>query len=773
MRTLRTQSKLKRRLCLGLAIWMTLMTLVACAPKNEISSSPSPESTDFVDIAGEEPTTSAEPAFSEAPSFTEEPASPTEVPKPTEVPPPTDVQVPTEVPTPTGVSAPTETPAPTEVRTTTEGPTSAEVPTPTEAPAPTETPAPTATPTPTPAPTPTPTPAPTKEPEPGTREYYEKYAYICTVNTDSHIAPSLYTAGKALPDYLSGVFYTSDSPGGDPTRQDGTIWLCLKPEKGFLISSVNVAGSYTQIENAGRDIYIIRGVKSNLTLTASSGVMEEASNDTLLGSYGYGISDNGRLKVTWTEAEGVPLRYVEVIVYDGVRPVTNTYDGELGECDVAKLSQNTSYTIWMRGYGYTQIGSSVTMNTCYVPGARSVAFPRVEITTEDYVWPTCEYVLPPDGNIGAGITNATWENSIVKIYDASNSVVYDSSLNSSEEEPYQGAKMKIRGNTSAYGIKKPYKIKLSKKCDLLAPFIDRPADGKSYADKEWLLLNYGTDIYRVAGDAIADLVGTPWSPDYTYVSLYVNGDFRGLYVLSECVKQGTGKGDTRWRCPVEDDGFIIEYDAYWWNEPLHFTTPSCENFVMKYTFKYPDTDDIDVNSDAYKYIKKYMTDFERALNRNDSSYLDYIDLDSFVSWILVADYMCLLDSGGNNLFMWKKDSTANSKIVMGPNWDFDSWKWTTDSVANIHRDGSHFYFPKLSKKQEFAQAYAELFRETYDKVAAAVNADLDKINETSYNKLYRLEGTRYQTGYRTLSAMRNDFNTWISAHLAWMQSQIG
>ena len=95
-------------------------------------------------------------------------------------------------------------------------------------------------------------------------------------------------------------------------------------------------------------------------------------------------------------------------------------------------------------------------------------------------------------------------------------------------------------------------------------------------------------------------------------------------------------------------------------------------------------------------------------------------------------------------------------------------------MANIHRDGSHFYFPQLSRKQEFAQAYVELFRKTYDKVAAAVNADLDKINETAYNNLYRLESTRYQYGQsRTLSSMRNDFNTWFSAHLAWMQSQIG
>ncbi|MBO4325901.1 MAG: CotH kinase family protein [Clostridia bacterium] len=745
---------------------MTLMTLVACGPKNGISSSPFPDPSDIVDIAGEELSASEEPTFSEAPSA------------PAEVQTPAETTAPTEAPTPTAVPTPAETPTPTEVPTPTETPRSTEVPTPTEAPAPTGTPSPTGTPVPAKTPTPTAvpsTPDPTKEPEPGTREYYEKNAYICTVKTDSRIVPSLYTEGKELPDGLSDIFYTSDSPGGEPTRENGNLWLCLKPKKGYLISSVNVEGSYAQIEDLGRDIYIIRGVNSNIKVTASSGAMANASNGkTLLGSYGYGISDSGRLIVTWTEAEEEPLRYVEVTVTGGAGTISKTYDGEIGECDIMKLTKNDVFTVKLKCYGYEQIGSSVSFSACYVPDARSVDFPRVEITTEDYVWPTCEYVTPPPGNIGAGITNATWENSIVKIYDASDNVVYDSSQNCSEEEQYQGAKMKIRGNTSAYGIKKPYKIKLKKKSDLLAPFIDRPSDGKSYADKEWLLLNYGTDIYRVAGDAIADVVGTPWSPDYTYVSLYVNGDYRGIYILSECVKQGTGKGDARWRCPVEDDGFVIEFDAYWWNEPLYFTTPSSVNFVMKYTFKYPDTDDIDAKSDAYKYIKNYMTELERALSRNDSSYLDYIDLDSFVSWVLVADYMCLLDSGGNNLFMWKKDSTENSKLVMGPNWDFDSWKWNIDSFANIHRDGSHFYFPQLSRKPEFAKAYAELFRNTYDKVTAAVNADLDKINEAAYNKLYQLESTRYQSGsYRTLSAMRNDFNTWMAAHLTWMQSQIG
>ncbi|MBP5311635.1 MAG: CotH kinase family protein [Clostridia bacterium] len=705
MRILRIRPELKRSLCLGLAIWLTLVTLAACVPGNTISPSP----------------------------FTEDPSLPTEAQTPAET-------TPSEA-TPAAETLAPETPA-------------------------AGTPAPTAAPS---------TPEPTEEPELRPREYYEEHAYLCSVTTDSRIVPSLYTEGKMLPDYMSDVFYTSDSPGGEPTRENGDLWLRLRPNKGYSVSSVNVEGSYSQIENPGRDIYVIRGVNSSLTVTASSKrTPNAAAGDTLLASYGYCISESGMLKVSWTEAEEEPLRYVEVIVSDGVNLASGTYDGESGGCDTVILEKNTQYTVRMRCYGYKHNGSFASFSTCYIPDARSIAFPRVEIITEDYVWPTCEYVTPPPGNIGAGITNATWENSVVKIYDASDNVVYDSSMNYSGEEQYLGAKMKIRGNTSAYGTKKPYKIKLSKKCDLLAPFIDRPADGKSYADKEWLLLNYGTDIYRVAGDAIADLVGTPWSPDHTYVSLYVNGDYRGLYVLSECVKQGTGEGDSRWRCPVEDDGFVIEYDAYWWNEPMYFTTPSSENFVMKYTFKYPDTDDFDENSDAYKYIKNYMTEFELALRRNDSSYLDYIDLNSFVSWILVADYMCLLDSGGNNLYMWKKDSTDGSKIFMGPNWDFDSWKWMTDSVANIHREGSHFYFSQLSHKKEFAQAYAELFYKTYDKVAAAVNAALDKIDSNSYNKLYRLESKRYGYGsYRTLDGMRISFNTWIRDHLEWLKSQVG
>ena len=80
--------------------------------------------------------------------------------------------------------------------------------------------------------------------------------------------------------------------------------------------------------------------------------------------------------------------------------------------------------------------------------------------------------------------------------------------------------------------------------------------------------NYGEEGYRIGGEAIADAVGMEWTPDYCYVMLYVNGDYRGLYVLSESVSRGTGEGEEQWRVNVNKDGYLFECDAYWWNEDI-------------------------------------------------------------------------------------------------------------------------------------------------------------------------------------------------------------
>ena len=604
----------------------------------------------------------------------------------------------------------------------------------------------------------------------------QKPAYFeAQIKENERVIVSPYTGENEVSDELKGIYYSALTPGGVPVNDgSGKIWLCVKPTKDYKILNVNVEGEYTSVEGLGNDLYCISGVSSDLSVSVGISRITEVKRD-IFESYGYGITDDGKMLLTWVENPSEPLRYVEVSYMDGDNYVKEYYDGALGEIQLFQMEENRIYTVNVSAVGYDFKGQEIKINGSYMEAPRSVPFPRVEITTENYIWPSCEFVSSPAGCWGAGITNNEYEQCIFTVYNEENQVVYSSTAGKDKETEFSGAKMKIRGNTSARYASSgrfPYKIKLDKKADLLAPFVDR-GEKDGYRDKEWLLLNYGNDGYRISGDAIADAVGTEWSPDYCYVSLYVNGEYRGLYVLSEAVKEGNGEGEEQWRVNVDKDGYVFECDAYWWNEELSFATPLTQNTPMHFTFKYPDADKLTKDSKELIYLQEYLTEFEKALMKNDDSYLDYIDLDSFVKWLLVADILCINDGGGCNLFLYKKDSTDSSKIAMGPNWDFDSYMGNAQGLATIRLkwDTAPFYYQHLIEKDSFQKRYKELFWQVCDNLTPYVENAFSLIDEDAHLSLLEYDNIRFGTSAKALSLRKDKFLNWLSEHMAWMKEQ--
>ena len=600
--------------------------------------------------------------------------------------------------------------------------------------------------------------------------------FVATVNHPGTIDYWLYTEGKTVPSDLEGILYSSDTPGGKP-RNDGTgkIYIVLKPEKNLFVYKVNIDGDYSSIENTEGDIYCISGVKSDLKITVTTRTMLSVDREVFL-NYGYGISDNGKLTVSWLENENEPLRYVEISYKEGNETKTEYVDAKSGKTELFTMTENQIYTVSLRAIGYKRMGKTVEIKGCYMNEPKKVNFPRVEVTTENYIWPSCDFVSSPDDCWGAGITNAFYEQCLVTIYNENNEIVYTSSTKTEENEDYLDAKIKIRGNTSARYASNgryPYKIKLNDKADLLKPLTGRETDSDIYEDKNWLLLNYGNDGYRICGDAIADAVGTEWSPDYCYVSLYVNGEYRGLYVLSESVKEGSGNEEEKWRVDVSEDGYVFECDAYWWNEDFSFSTPLTENTPMHFTLKYPDPDNITIDSEEVEYLKNYITKFEEALMQDDDSYLDYIDLDSFVKWLLVSDYLCIEDGGGCNIFLYKKDATDETKLCMGPNWDFDSYMGDAYGLCIIRLswDTAPFYYQHLIKKDSFMKRYIELFKETYYKLDGYIEEAFAKIDEEAHYELICFDNMRFGTSLKTLTTRKNTFLSWLDTHIEWMKTQ--
>lgn len=288
----------------------------------------------------------------------------------------------------------------------------------------------------------------------------------------------------------------------------------------------------------------------------------------------------------------------------------------------------------------------------------------MDIHTVDGEEPTCDYIDKnhrPPGTIGEGITNCTKVPCRCIIYKGGGAI-YDSGDYVKGES---GLTIKIRGNTSAlYSNKKPYKLKLQKKADLLF------RDDGDYKIKDWVLLK-GETLNEVISWQVNRLLDFSWTPNAMYVNVFVNDDYRGIYLLCEPIKRESSLIDVD-----KNSGFIFEYDPYWWNEDMY--VPSSFDYQFQYSFKYPEAEDF--TQDQLTYITDYCEKMEKAII--DGGYDQYIDVKSFALWFIGHDVLGTGDCAGSNKFLVKE--SEKGLVKMGPMWDFDSIEMEYEKWAQIH-----------------------------------------------------------------------------------------
>lgn len=378
--------------------------------------------------------------------------------------------------------------------------------------------------------------------------------------------------------------------------------------------------------------------------------------------------------------------------------------------------------------------------------------PIVSITTVNGEEPGYVESEKPEGCWGASITGNEYVTGQLLLSENGRTTVHT------------GMKFRIRGNTSAYSLKRPYKIKLDKAIDLLQ------RGNEIYCDTDWSLLSCGTDLHTLVGLYVSELCQLEWQPSFKFVNVIINGDWKGCYLLIESV--GKGKG----RCNISEEGFLIENDAYWWNsDGVYFKTEN-QIYQLGYTFQYPSS--ADVTDDTIETIQNYMNDFETALYNNDCTYSEYIDIHSFASWLLVHDIMGSSDGGGTNMYLYKydfdMDNPTSTKIKMGPAWDFDSSYGTEGEWAAIHRY-NFLYSNQLFTFDEFRSAYIDQWAAISDtlssKVMNYVNELLDSQGEALQDS-WILDAKRWNYDIIRLEDEVHQISEWFFSRPDWMNSAI-
>lgn len=388
---------------------------------------------------------------------------------------------------------------------------------------------------------------------------------------------------------------------------------------------------------------------------------------------------------------------------------------------------------------------------------RNINIPLLEIWTNDGIEPTGTNINAPDGLWGVSLIDNEYVYGRMKI-SLKDNILYESNIN--------GIRIRLRGNTSSVWEKRPYKLKLSKKADLLF------RDG-GYEDKDWVLKSVydGLITKTYTGLNIGLQVGLEWEPECKLVNLVINGKYRGDYILTENIERET------YRVNIDKSGYLIEDDAYWWNEDVYFKTDILPNQVG-YTFKYPDSED--VNDSIIGNIRNYICDFEDTLLEN-GDISKYIDIQSWAAWLLAQDILGQSDAGGTNRFIYKEDYNPlqpNSTLLkMGPLWDFDRSLVVSDKWSNIHIQEYSYYFRRLLQRDDFLTIYTTLWESIKDNILDELTDYLysvfnDYKEDINKSRILNEEIYPYDDTFTPIEEEIESTLNWMDNRIEWISEQL-
>ncbi|MBP3314739.1 MAG: CotH kinase family protein [Clostridia bacterium] len=229
------------------------------------------------------------------------------------------------------------------------------------------------------------------------------------------------------------------------------------------------------------------------------------------------------------------------------------------------------------------------------------------------------------------------------------------------------AEIRGRGNSSWGMEKKSYRIKFSEK---------RSMFGSDYEAKSWTLIANHCDK-SLSRNALAyemsqRFTGLDFSSMNEFVELYLDGEYKGVYLLCDQIQVGEGRvdiGENFYDDPAQM-GFLIELDARA-NEEGKAGYDYVElDYELPYLIKSPSSSDPAYDPDVHlKYVTNYLSSCLDALSEQDwDKICELIDIDSFVDMYIVNEMFANLDHYMFSCYFYK---APNGKLYAGPAWDFD------------------------------------------------------------------------------------------------------
>jgi len=344
--------------------------------------------------------------------------------------------------------------------------------------------------------------------------------------------------------------------------------------------------------------------------------------------------------------------------------------------------------------------------------------------------------------------------------------------------------IKGRGNSTWLMPKKPYRLKLTDSTALMG----------MPGNRHWVLLANYLDKTLLRNDVafkLGRMLGMEYTTRSVFVELYMNGDYRGVYQLTEHIRIGKNRVNipelkvTDTAESLISGGYLIEVDERRGEDFCFDSTKT----AMVFCLSHPET----LLEAGWEPHREYIVDYIRQTDEaifGDSftdpstGYAAHIDVDSAIEYYLINE---LLRNPDANLrlstFLFKK---REGKLTFGPIWDFDIAIGNCMFNSAYKTEGWHIrkapWFSRMFEDPAFEQKartrWARMKTEgmlagLYDYIDTRA-ADLDKAQVNNFEKWPILSTylwpNRVVTGsYKgEIDAMKE----WLTSRIAWMDDQL-
>ncbi|MBR5112862.1 MAG: CotH kinase family protein [Clostridia bacterium] len=315
-------------------------------------------------------------------------------------------------------------------------------------------------------------------------------------------------------------------------------------------------------------------------------------------------------------------------------------------------------------------------------------------------------------------------------------------LDDDKNEDNELASIKGRGNATWQLPKRPYNIKLANKYKIF---------GMQKSKKWCLIANYEDETLMrnsVAFGAASDS-GMPYTPESAPTDLYINGQYKGSYLLTSKIEASSKRIDVENLDDINEEvcqdaygkdfdmdtlkrggvygrfsgllentykyvelpesekntavgGYILEMELgnRYADEISGFVTKNSQPIIMKEP-EYASKEQMEFISDYYQRFEEAAIS-ESGKNEKGEAYDELADLESLAKYYALSEWYENLDSGLTSTYFYL-DSSKDGILYAGPVWDYDM------AFGNFRekRFGIDFANP-----EEFAVCFNRQYRNT-------------------------------------------------------------